>query len=522
MIPVLTGDQMRGADRRAIEDLGIPASVLMENAGRGVADAVRTRFPRVQRPLFLCGKGNNGGDGFVAARRLLDLAPRVLLVGPRSDVKGEAHAKMAAFESAGGRVEVAETAADWARLTGDRTADLIVDAILGTGLRAAPSGLASTVIADVVAWAAARDLPVVAVDVPSGLSSDSGDVGWESIRATLTVSLQAPKRCHALPGASERCGEVWITDIGIPRSVLAEAGSLLEWIEPSDVTAVYPVRGPGSHKGTYGHLLVIAGSVGKTGAAVLAATAALRSGVGLVTVATPGTAQGVVAAGRPEAMTEPLASTPEGTLSAEGVEKALAMAATRSAVVIGPGLGGSEDVRRFVEGFVPRCPVPLLIDADGLNALAASAGGAAALLGRRPSPTLVTPHPGEMARLSRTTAGAVQDHRLETALAFAREGGAIVVLKGHRTLVAHPDGHCAVNPTGNPGLAKAGTGDVLAGIAGALLARGNDPWRAACAAVYLHGLAGDRVVGRIGAEGLLAGDLSEEVPGALRSLVVHG
>jgi len=522
MIPVLSGDEMRGADRRAIDDLGIPASDLMESAGRAVAEALRARFPLTRRPLFLCGKGNNGGDGFVAARRLLDLAPRVLLVGPRSGVKGEARARMEAFESAGGRVEVAETAGDWRHLMKDRATDIIVDAILGTGLREAPSGLACLAIADVVAWVAARQLPVVAVDVPSGLSSDSGTVPWESIRATLTVCLQAPKRCHALPAASERCGEVWVVDIGIPRAVLAEAASRLAWIEASDVAALYPVRGPGSHKGTYGHLLVIAGSVGKTGAAVLAATAALRSGVGLVTVATPSLALPTVAAGRPEAMTEPLPATPEGTLSAEGVERALALAAARSAVVIGPGIGASDEVRRFVEAFVPRCPVPLLVDADGLNALASSLGGAAVLLARRSWPTVVTPHPGEMARLSGTTTAQVQDRRLEEAEAFARASGAVVVLKGHRTLVARPDGECAVNPTGNPGLAKGGTGDVLAGMAGALLARGNEAWSAACAAVYLHGFAGDRAAERIGAEGLLAGDLSEEIPGALRSLVAHG
>ncbi|MCI4354659.1 MAG: NAD(P)H-hydrate dehydratase [Thermoplasmata archaeon] len=522
MIPVLTGDQMRRADRRATSDLGIPASVLMERAGRAVANAVRKRFPGTRRPLFLCGKGNNGGDGFVAARCLLDVAPRVILMGPRSGVKREPRAMMEALEGAGGRVEVADSAEDWDQLMGDRGADLIVDAILGTGLREAPLGLAAHVIADVAAWARSSGLPVVAVDVPSGLSSDTGATLWESLRATLTVCLQAPKRCHALPSASERCGEVWVEDIGIPRGVLAEAGSRLGWIEPADVAALYPVRGPATHKGSYGHLLIIAGSVGKTGAAVLAATAALRSGVGLVTVATPAAAQPTVAQGRPEAMTEPLPSTPEGTVSAEGVDRALVLAAARDAVVLGPGLGLSEGTRRFVDAFVRRCPVPLLIDADALNALASPNEGAGATLSRRPSPTVVTPHPGEMARLSGTTASHVQDHRLETAEAFARASGAVVVLKGHRTIVARPDGECAVNPTGNPGMATGGTGDVLAGMGGALLARGADAWSAACAAVYLHGLAGDRAAARIGVEGLLAGDLCEALPETLRLLVAHG
>lgn len=522
MIPVLTGDQMREVDRRTVAECGVPGAVLMENAGGAVAAAIQDRYPGARRPLVICGKGNNGGDGFVVARRLLGLAPRVLLVGPRAGVQGDALLKLSALETAGGAVEVMTDGEAWARAVATVHADLIVDAILGTGLRDAPKGLVARVIEDVAALAEDRRLPVVAVDVPSGVPSDGGELTWPTLRAALTVCLAAPKLCHASAPASERCGPVLVADIGIPRAVLADAGSALGWIEPSDAAALYPRRSPGSHKGTYGHLLVVAGSVGKTGAAVLAATAALRSGAGLVTVATPAAAQATVASSRAELMTVGLPSSPEGTLTVEGVEQALALAAERDAVVLGPGLGTDAGVRAFVEAFVPRVASPLVVDADGLNALAASAEGAAAFLARRKGTTVVTPHPGEMARLVAATTAAVQARRRETALEFARGSGAVVVLKGHRTLVVGPEGDAAVNPTGNPGMAKGGSGDVLAGTLGALLARGAGPWRAACAAAYLHGLAGDEAAERLGVEAMLAQDVIEALPAALRAISAHG
>ncbi len=513
MIPVLTGDQMRAVDRRTIEEGGVPGAVLMENAGRAVAGVIRARHPSAMRPLVLCGKGNNGGDGFVAARLLLDLAPRVLLVGSRAGVKGDALLKLSALEAAGGAVEALDDEAAWGRAVSGLHADLIVDAMLGTGLREAPTGLVARVIADAGAWAEDRRVPVVAIDIPSGVPSDGGDVTWPAMAATLTVCLAAPKLGHALAPASERCGEVVVADIGIPRAILRDAKSDLAWIEATDVAALYPRRAAASHKGSYGHLLVVAGSVGKTGAAVLAATAALRSGSGLVTVATPAPAQATVASARAEVMTVGLPSGPEGTLTAEGVEQALALAAERDAVVLGPGLGMDAGVRRFVEAFVPRCACPLVVDADGLNALASTAEGAAKLLARRTEPTVVTPHPGEMARLLAVTTAAVQARRQETVRELARRSRTVVVLKGHRTLVAGPDAGVAVNPTGNPGMAKAGSGDVLAGMLGALVARRADPWSAACAAVYLHGLAGDQAADRVGVWAMLAQDIIDALAG---------
>jgi NAD(P)H-hydrate epimerase len=514
MLPVLTASEMRDADRRAIEEIGLPGAVLMENAGRAVADAIRGRWPGPRRLVVLCGKGNNGGDGFVAARHLLPLTPAVYLCGARGDVKGDARIHMGAFERSGGSLtEVTDNEA-WLgvqeRVLG---AEVIVDALLGTGLKEAPSGVLRTAIAALVARGAAG---VVAVDVPSGASSDTGELDWESVAAACTVTFAAPKRGHVLPPACDRVGELIVAEIGIPAGLLS--GATLWLLEVADAAAAFPRRQARTHKGSYGHLLVIGGSVGKTGAAVLAATAALRSGAGLVTVATPAPALPMLAVGRLEVMTEPL-PVGAGGLGGEALARALALAEARSAVVLGPGLGQGVGTREFVREFVARCPVPLLVDADGLNALGA-AGKTAAGTGllRRSLPTVVTPHPGEMARLVGSPTAEIQCRRLESARSLAVETGAHVVLKGQRTIVADPTGRAAVNPTGNPGMATGGTGDVLAGIVGALLARGHGAWLASTAGVYLHGLAGDRAAAHMGEEALLAGDVVEALPEAILSL----
>jgi NAD(P)H-hydrate epimerase len=524
MIPVLTAAEMGQADRRTIEEVGVPGAVLMENAGSAVAAAVRRRYPGVRRPVVVCGRGNNGGDGFVAARRLLDLQPAVYLAGRREETKGDARLHRDRYERAGGVVRELPDAAAWlAARPALWEADLVVDALLGTGLRAQPSGLAAQIIADLSEAAAAR-MPVVAVDIPSGLSSDTGDVAWETVRATLTVTFAAPKHAHVLPPACERVGELQVADIGIPAAVLAETGTRLWLLEARDAARAYPRRALGAHKGTFGHVLVVAGSVGKTGAAILSAGGALRAGAGLVTVATPAPALSLVAAGRPELMTEPLPVGGNGGLDREALPRAVALAREKDAVVLGPGLGQEAATRAFVRAFALECPAPLVIDADGLNGLAASASdrsAAASILQKRSAATVVTPHPGEMGRLVGSDAGDVQRRRLEVARAFAAESRSIVVLKGYRTLVADPDGRVAANPTGNPGMATGGTGDVLSGILGALLARRLDPWTAATAAVYVHGLAADMAAARLGQESLVAGDLVEALAEAIRS-VGHG
>lgn len=516
MIPVLTGAEMRSADRRTIEEIGLPGPVLMENAGAAVARVLRERYPGVRRPIVLCGKGNNGGDGFVTARRLLDLGPEVYLMGTRGDVRGDARLHMGVYERSGGAVIEVPDAAAWEAVRERAlSGDVLVDALLGTGLKEAPTGLLARVITDL---AAGRRGSVVAVDIPSGIPSDSGEVHWETVSAAVTVAFAAPKYGHVLPPACDRTGALVVAEIGIPRHVLLETGSRLGLLEAADAAAAFDPRAPGSHKGTYGHVLVVAGSVGKTGAAVLAATGALRTGAGLVTVATPAPALPLVAAGRAEIMTEPLSVTAAGGLDREALERALALARARDAVVLGPGLGQEPSTREFIRELVSRCPVPLVVDADGLNALAGGRGGGGAEPLRREAATVLTPHPGEMARLTGARTEEVQRRRLETARALALQTGAFVVLKGHATIVADAEGRAAVNPTGNPGMATGGAGDVLAGILGALLARGKGPWLAATAGVYLHGLAGDRAAARSGQEALVAGDVIEALPEAIRSL----
>jgi ADP-dependent NAD(P)H-hydrate dehydratase / NAD(P)H-hydrate epimerase len=518
MRPVLTASEMREADRRTIEEVGLPGAVLMENAGAAVARAIRARFPRIRRPLVLCGKGNNGGDGFVVARHLLDLSPTTLLLGARAEVRGDARLHMGALERSGGTLaEVLDGAAWAARRAEMGSADLVVDALLGTGLRPQPEGVVAQVIADVADLHERQGTPVVAVDIPSGLPSDTGEVAWRTVAASLTVTFAAHKYGHVLPPACERVGELTVADIGIPPSVVQAVGPKLWLLEESDAGRAWPRRAPGSHKGTYGHVLVIAGSVGKSGAAVLAALGALRAGAGLVTVATCRGALTLVAQARAELMTEPLAG--EEHVDAGAVAQALSLAKSRDAVVLGPGLGQEAPTREFVREVVRRCPVPLLVDADGLNALAASSRVASAVDAlRRQTATVVTPHPGEMGRLVGASTDEVQRRRLETARTLAVETGAVVVLKGQRTLVAEEAGRSAVNATGNAGLATGGTGDVLAGIIGALLARGCDGWTAATAGVFVHGRAGDLAARRLGEDALLAADVADALPDALRDL----
>ena len=518
MLPVLRADEMREADRRTIEEVGLPGVVLMENAGAAVARVALDRYPKVLRPLVVCGKGNNGGDGYVAARHLLDRDPEVVLLGPRGYVRGDAALHLKAYEASGGRLTEVTDEAAFVRLR-ERvgTPSLIIDAVFGTGLRDRPTGLPALAIEQMAAWALAG-LPVVAVDIPSGLHADSGACDGPSVIASVTVALGCPKPAHVLAPACDRVGELVVADIGIPARVLGEVAPQLFLIEGADVGRCFPARAPGAHKGNLGHVLVIAGSSGKTGAAILVASGALRAGAGLVTVATPAAVLPLVAGGRPELMTEPLADGLGGVLSAQALKRALTLARERDVVVLGPGLGADAGTREFVKTFVPQCPVPLVVDADGLNALSAAGTTTGPLeLVRRSHPTVVTPHPGEMARLASLDTVVVQRRRLETARDFADASGAVVVLKGQRTVVAERGGRAAVNPTGNPGMATGGSGDVLAGVIGALLCR-YDAWTSATAGVYLHGLCGDRVKARCGESGMLASDLADALPEAVRWL----
>jgi len=517
VIPVLTADEMRRADRRTIEEVGLPGVVLMENAGAAVARVVGERFPSARRVAVLCGRGNNGGDGFVVARRLGSRAEAFLL-GTEDRVEGDARTHLLACLRSGGRVSVVEDGAAWGRaLKRLDEADLIVDSVLGTGLRSAPSGLAAEAIA-AISRRFGAGVPVVAVDMPSGLSSDEGTVDWPAAPATVTVTFAAPKRGHVLPPACHRVGELVVAEIGITAESMAAANPSLFLLDDTDAAGAFPLRRRDAHKGDFGHLLVVAGSVGKTGAAVLTAGGALRAGAGLVTVATPEPCLTFVGAARPEAMTEPLPATPRGGLAEGGLARLVELAGQRDAVVLGPGLGQDPGTRALVRRFVGQCPVPMVIDADALNALAASGEEPSGLGALRPEvPTVLTPHPGEMARLVGRRTSEVQKDRPGCAVSLARQTGAVVALKGERTLVAEPEGRAAVAATGNPGMATGGTGDVLSGVVGSLLAR-HGALLAATAGVVVHGRAGDLAARARGEEGMTALDVVEALPEAIESV----
>jgi NAD(P)H-hydrate epimerase len=511
---VLSAAQMREADRRTIEEIGIPSLVLMENAGRQVVAAMEAVHGDLaeRHVAVLCGRGNNGGDGFVVARTLLQrgVPVSVFLIGRAADVRGDARTNLEILGRLGQTVvEIADSQAWELHLAEVRDCTLVVDAILGTGLNAPVSGLVESVIADINASSA----PVVAVDLPSGLSADTPEPIGASIEAGVTVALAAPKLPLVLPPGELQAGDVVIADIGIPAGVLdGVSGPRVELLTRAGVRALVAPRAADSHKGDYGHVLLVAGSRGKTGAAHLAAVGALRSGAGLVTVATPASCQAVVAAMAPEYMTEALDDR-TGGLDPADVDRVIEMA--RDVVAIGPGLGQAPGTAAFVRELVDQAAMPLVVDADALNAFA---GDPDRLTGREGRNLVITPHPGEMARLVGMSSDEVQANRLDVARHFAAAHRVYVVLKGHRTLVATPGGTVFINPTGNPGMATGGTGDVLTGMIAAWLAQLLDAEAACKLAVYLHGMAGDLAEAREGEASMTAGDLAGHIGAAVLEL----
>jgi NAD(P)H-hydrate epimerase len=505
---------MRDADRRTIEEIGIPSVVLMENAGRQTVAAMEAMYSDLaERHVgVLCGRGNNGGDGFVVARTLAQrgVDVSVFLLGHVADVRGDARTNLEILGRLGLTViEVADGQSWELHFSELSDCTLIVDAIFGTGLNAPVSGLVESVIADVNA----SGIPVVAIDVPSGLSADSQHPIGPSIEAALTVTLGAPKLPLILPPAETRAGDIVIADIGIPAAVLdAVEGPRIELLTRSAMRDLIPPRSPDSHKGDYGRVLLVAGSRGKTGAAHLCAIGALRSGAGLVTVATPTSCLDIVAAMGAEYMTEPLDEAVNG-LDPDGVDRILDIA--RDVVAIGPGLGQADATREFVKQLVDRATMPLIIDADGLNAFADDPDR---LAGREGRDVILTPHPGEMARLVGMSIDEVQASRIEVAQNFAVAHHVYVVLKGHRTIIATPDERTFINPTGNPGMATGGTGDVLTGMIAAWLAQLLDAEAACRLAVYLHGMAGDLAEADESEVALTSADLAAHIGDAILEL----
>jgi hydroxyethylthiazole kinase-like uncharacterized protein yjeF len=514
-VEILTAEEMRTIDRRAVRSFGVPEIVLMENAGLQVFAFLRRSYPdlAVRRVLLLCGRGNNGGDAFVLARHLRNCGVpfTAVLFGRRADVRGSAAANLRVLERLGAAPREVRTPAEWrrARPVLERS-DLVIDGILGTGLTRPVEGLLERVFEDVNA----ADAEVIAVDVPSGLAAGSAAVPGPCIAADRTVTFVRPKIAHLFHPAARLCGELHVADIGIPNEAVAAEGVALRLLREHDVVPLVPVRRADSHKGTYGHVLAVAGSQGKGGAARMVALGALRSGAGLVTAAVPAALQGGFVTRAMEAMTEAMPETDEGTLSDAALAKIMALAEGKQAVAVGPGLTSHPRTRKLIRDLVPRLTIPVILDADGINAFAGGAG----LLSGADRPLVLTPHPGEMARLIGATVAAVQSRRVEVAREFARRHRSVVVLKGHGSLVATPSGTVFFNPTGNPGMATGGAGDVLTGMIAGLVAQRIEVEGAVKLAVYLHGLAGDFAARRVGEMPLIARDILAAIPRALGRL----
>lgn len=519
----LTAAEMREVDRLTTERYGIPSLQLMENAGTSFFEFLRAYYfdSAASHAAILCGRGNNGGDGFVVARHLQEkgLKPRVYVFADLKTVRGDAAENFERLKQSGTKVQGITSLAQWDAARAEvAKSRVIVDALLGTGLKGKVEGLLASVIEDVnkISRDATSLQPegVVALDTPSGLSSDGESSEGPVIRAHATVTFTAPKIGQLVSHDSTCCGRLYVRDIGSPCELIEELGKgNIRWIEPREFLGLPLVRRADSHKGNFGHVLIIAGSLGKSGAAILASRGALRAGAGLVTTAIPDVVLSVVASAQAEIMTEPLASTKLGTIAAANgkVERLRALMRARTLLAIGPGIGTHKETQKFITSLVRHTDLPVILDADGLNAFA---GHAKDLAKRKSQHLAVTPHPGEMARLVGVSNAAVQADRLTIALKAAKNWKANVILKGFHTILATPAGDAFVNTTGNPGMAKGGSGDVLTGIlAGTVSQLGAHHWdRALALGVYLHGRAGDESIVERAEEGLLAGEIAETLP----------
>ncbi len=515
---VVTSQQMQSLDRRATSDFKIPSLLLMENAARGLVDQIeRARGAvRGKRIIVLAGCGNNGGDGLAAACHLRRRGGDVIvyLLSSRAGTPCDARTFLDIWAHTGGALHLLDDAETepWRLLENDLAAcDLIVDALLGTGLTRAVSGDYARAIVMAQEARKSKDRPIViAVDIPSGISADTGEALGTAVIADETVAMALPKRGHFMGAGLEHCGALSVVDIGFPPALIAQAWIGVDLIAQADMIGLLPPRLKGAHKGNFGHLLVIAGSVGMGGAARMTALSALRTGTGLVTCAVPRSLARVFPM---EIMTLPLPEARTGSLSSRSEKALLHAIEGHSAVALGPGL--SRHPQQLVRNLIAQTTVPIVIDADGLHAVAQKPS-----VLKRSGPVILTPHPKEMGCLLGWDAAAVQKDRFSAASDFAQKWGVYVVLKGAHTLIAAPDGRIRINDTGNPGMATAGTGDLLTGMIAGLLAQGVAPFDAASGAVHLHGLAGDLARRIRGEAGLIASDLMDRIPDAILQTIV--
>ncbi|KAF0144373.1 MAG: YjeF family protein [Nitrospirae bacterium] len=540
---VVTAEEMREIDRKTMRNYGISGSVLMERAGLAVAGKIKELFEK-QKVIVLSGGGNNGGDGIVVARNLSEWGwnVKVILLSKENKLSRDCLEQYRIAKKTGVPIEFRT------EITGkDTHSAIIVDAIFGTGLSKDITGK----IADVISFLNNSESPIVSVDIPSGISSDTGQVMGEAVSADYTVTFGLPKRGHFLYPGAEYTGKLFIEDIGFPEELIHSEKLNVEFLEKMDVSLLIPERRRYSHKGDYGHVLVIAGSRGKTGAAFMCAKACLRAGAGLVTIGVPETLMDVFQSRVTEEMTLPLPDRGDGTLSSKASDKILAFIADKADVLaIGPGISVTDDTQKLITALVLNSAAPMVMDADAINALE----GNKYVLRRAKAPVIVTPHIGEMARLLQGSKGSsfavhpsqrcgewmlrrmdqrvspqasrrgdkgsreIEIDRISTAINFAKETGTYLVLKGAPTVIAEPEGSAFINSTGNPGMASAGVGDVLTGMIAGLLGQGLNPLEASILGVFMHGLAGDIAANKQGEHSLIASDMINALPDAFLSL----
>lgn len=510
---ILDAESMREVDRAAIEDFGIPSLVLMENAAIGLADAVAECYPEVVSAAIFCGPGNNGGDGLALARHLTirGYHVEVSLLSTGQNLSGDAQVQLNICQGQG--VPISEYGPEddlHHAVESARGLDLIVDALFGIGLTRPLSGH----FAEIVERLNNVPVPRLAVDLPSGLNGSSAEIPGTHIEADLTVTFGAPKIAHILSPAAEAVGKLVVADLGAPTELIERADSDLHLLVGDELRSQFIPRPAASHKGDFGHVVILAGSTGKAGAAILAARGAVRSGAGLVTVATPEPIVQTVDLGSVESMTLSLPCSESGGLAAEAAAMVLEFAKGKQVIAVGPGLGIEPSTAEVIRSVALSSEIPMVLDADGLNAFV----GSIDRLAERSAETVLTPHPGELGRLLSRSSAEVQADRIAAAKGAAVRSGSVVVLKGHQSLVSAPNGEVYINQTGNPGMASGGMGDVLTGLIASLMAQGNSALTAAQLGVHLHGLAGDVAAADRGEVGLAAEDLLGSLPEAFRRL----
>jgi hydroxyethylthiazole kinase-like uncharacterized protein yjeF len=506
---IVTADEMREMDRQTIESFGLPGRILMENAGLGTTRILLDRFDHLSdiNVGVVAGRGNNGGDGFVIARYLVqkDIPVTVYLLGTKDQVGGDAESNLKLLEPLNVTVKEIENAEQFENQKSPlHQHSLWVDAIFGTGLNSDVRGY----FKDVIEFINQSNKPVLSVDIPSGLNADTGQPCGISVCAHATATFGFAKIGHmTFPGVSYT-GDLDVVDIGIPPHIVKSVNPLQVLLTPELICKKLAPRAPDTHKGDTGHLLVVAGSTGKTGAAAMTATSAIRSGAGLVTLGVPKQLNPIVETLVVEAMTWPLPDTDEGLLDESAFDEIMGLLSGKQALALGPGIGISKGIRSLLRRIVKECSVPMVIDADGLNALA----GYTDILTEAMAPIILTPHPGEMARLVNATPREIQKDRVSSARHFSQQFNVHLVLKGARTVIAHPDGSVFINPTGNSGMASGGMGDVLTGMIAGFLSQGYAPESAAHLGVYLHGSGADDLAENKGPVGFLASEVMNRIP----------